>query len=324
MYKKILLGVDNSEGGFTAARRAVWLTSLSRASLTALHVYNAAQHAAAFKRLEAGLPARYQGEELLSRQRDLHGVLIQQSLALIGHSYLDVVERLCVEAKVEMQRAVVEGKRPAALAKYAGKNGFDLLLLGANGLGETKRPLLGSVCERVLRSFQGDVWIARERAGAIDKILVGLDGSPCSAVALETAAGLRNLFGWPVEALNVYDPVLHRLAFQKMVGVLSDKAQALFRAEEQQELHDETIDKGLRKLGERILAQAKQSQGGELDGRVLTGKPYEQICARAEDSGAKLIVVGRFGSHHAPGERIGSNALNIARLAPCDVLVVGA
>jgi nucleotide-binding universal stress UspA family protein len=189
--------------------------------------------------------------------------------------------------------------------------------------------VIGSVCERVARQSDRDVWVVKHvpepGEAERDTILVGVDGSPQSFGALMTAVDLARTFGKKVEAIAVYDPYLHYSVFNGIVNVLTEQAAKVFRFEEQNQLHEEIIDTGLAQIyqshlevGERMANEA----GIELKKTLLDGKPFQKIIDHARKTNPWLIVLGRIGVH-SPGEEtaLGSNTENILRAAACDVLL---
>ena len=67
--------------------------------------------------------------------------------------------------------------------------------------------------------------------------------------------------------------------FHSIAGVLSSKAQKVFRFKEQEKLHEEIIDSGLAKIYTAHLEIAKkiaEDEGVELKTTLLAGKPFEQ------------------------------------------------
>ena len=202
-------------------------------------------------------------------------------------------------------------------------------MIGALGIGRARDSVIGSVCERVARQSDRDVWVVKhvpepgepER----DTILVGVDGSPQSFGALMTAIDLARTFGKKVEAIAVYDPYLHYSVFNGIVNVLTEQAAKVFRFEEQNQLHEEIIDTGLAQIyqshlevGERMGSEA----GVAIKKTLLDGKPFQKILDHARKTNPWLIVLGRIGVHSPKDEtELGSNAENILRAAPCDVLL---
>ena len=202
-------------------------------------------------------------------------------------------------------------------------------MIGALGIGRARDSVIGSVCERVARQSDRDVWVVKhvpepgepER----DTILVGVDGSPQSFGALMTAIDLARTFGKKVEAIAVYDPYLHYSVFNGIVNVLTEQAAKVFRFEEQNQLHEEIIDTGLAQIyqshleiGERMGTEA----GVAIKKTLLDGKPFQKIIDHARKTSPWLIVLGRIGVHSPKDETaLGSNTENILRAAPCDVLL---
>ena len=205
----------------------------------------------------------------------------------------------------------------------------DLVVIGALGIGRARDSVIGSVCERVARQSDRDVWVVKHvpEAGEAerDTILVGVDGSPQSFGALMTAIDLAHTFGKKVEAIAVYDPYLHYSVFNGIVNVLTEQAAKVFRFEEQNQLHEEIIDTGLAQIyqshlevSERMASEA----GVAIKKTLLDGKPFQKIIDHARKTNPWLIVLGRIGVHSPKDEtNLGSNTENILRAAPCDVLL---
>jgi nucleotide-binding universal stress UspA family protein len=325
MYKQVLVAVDNSTWSDHAVNLAIELARAGGGSLTGNHVYAARLHDLRFRQMEAGLPERYQDEEILNRQRSIHDSLIGRGLVIISDSYLDMVEARCREVGVPFTRQMPEGRNFLELLRSA-EGGFDLVALGAYGLGKGKRTLVGSVCERVVRRLGVDTLVARQAVALTDAmILVAVDGSDCSFAAVRRAVALSKAFSARLKAVAVYDPFYHRVAFNSLAGVLSDEAAKVFRFREQEVLHDEIIDSGLMKLYQTHLDRAARlaaAEGVTMETMVLPGKPYDVLLDVVEEQKPALLIMGRVGFHHDGGPEIGSNTENVLRLAPCNLLVV--
>ncbi len=324
-YGNVMVAVDNSECSGYAEDLAVELCRATGARLTAAHVYAARLHDIRFRQLEPGLPERYQREGELLRQRRIHEDLIGRGLGIISDSYLRVLEQKCLAAGVPVEGKALEGRNYAELVKDARGNGYDLVILGAHGLGRVDRSVLGSVCERVTRLVDGDVLVARDgRPLDSGRLMVAIDGSAHSSAALKVAFGLSRLFGNPVAAVAAYDPHFHGVAFKSLAGVLSEEASRLFRFREQEILHDEIIDKGLAQVYRSYLSRAQElaaQEGLSLETQVLEGKPFDVVASLAGRMQPALLLVGRVGIHHEEGVTLGSTAENLLRFAPCNVLV---
>jgi nucleotide-binding universal stress UspA family protein len=265
----------------------------------------------------------------LERQRKIHDSLITMGLKLISDSYLDGMSRLCRESNLEFEPRMMDGKHHAEILKDLDGSQHDLVVIGALGIGRARDSVIGSVCERVARQSNRDVWVVKHvpEPGEAERetILVGVDGSPQSFGALMTAIDLARTFGKKVEAIAVYDPYLHYSVFNGIVNVLTEQAAKVFRFEEQNQLHEEIIDTGLAQIYQSHLEVAEKmanEAGVEIRKTLLDGKPFQKIIDHARKTNPFLIVLGRIGVHSPKDEiALGSNVENILRAAPCDVLL---
>ena len=329
MYKSIYVPVDNSDYSNRAVANALSLGKAYSAKLVGCHVYAAKLHDYRFRQMEYTLPEEYIDEVELERQRKIHDSLITMGLKLISDSYLDGMSRLCKESSLEFEPRMMDGKHHAEILKDVVGSHHDLVVIGALGIGRARDSVIGSVCERVARQCDRDVWVVKHvpEAGEAerDTILVGMDGSPQSFGALMTAVDLARTFGKKIEAIAVYDPYLHYSVFNGIVNVLTEQAAKVFRFEEQNQLHEEIIDTGLAQIyqshlevAERMAAEA----GVELKKTLLDGKPFQKILDHARKTTPWLIVMGRIGVHSPKDETgLGSNAENVLRASSCDVLL---
>ncbi len=286
MHKSIYLPLDNSARSLAAVDIAIAIARQSGARLTGSHVYAAKLHDRRFRQMEGGLPEPYQKEDKLVEQRDIHDDLIARGLSVISDSYLDVFDARCRAAGLAGNRVNLEGKNWRALVEDIGAGDYDLVVMGALGLGAVSYSQIGSVCERVARRIDRDLLVVRETAprernslspaplpgeggdsgsparGSISEaasasgrpsggggaIVAALDGSPQSYGGLMTALELGKALGRPVAAVAVFDPHFHYVAFDSIAKVLSTEAAKVFRFEEQEKLHEEIIDSGLAKI----------------------------------------------------------------------------
>jgi nucleotide-binding universal stress UspA family protein len=329
MYKSIYVPVDNSDHSNRAVSCALGLGKAYSAKLVGCHVYAAKLHDYRFRQMEYTLPEEYIDEVELERQRKIHDSLITMGLKLISDSYLDGMSRLCGQSGLEFEPRMMDGKHHAEILKDLAGSTHDLVVIGAVGIGRARDSVIGSVCERVARQADRDVWVVKHvpepGEAERDTILVGVDGSPQSFGALMTAIDLARTFGKQVEAIAVYDPYLHYSVFNGIVNVLTEQAAKVFRFEEQNQLHEEIIDTGLAQIyqshlevGERMANEA----GVEIKKTLLDGKPFQKIIDHARKTNPWLIVLGRIGVHSPKDETaLGSNVENILRGAPCDVLL---
>jgi nucleotide-binding universal stress UspA family protein len=329
MYKSIYVPVDNSDHSNRAVACSLALGKAFSAKLAGCHVYAAKLHDYRFRQMEYTLPEEYIDEVELERQRKIHDSLITMGLKLISDSYLDGMSKQCKASNLEFEPRMMDGKHHAEILRDLEGSDYDLVVIGALGIGRARDSVIGSVCERVARQADRDVWVIKhvpeKDEAERDTILVGIDGSPQSFGAFMTAVDLARTFGKKVETIAVYDPYLHYSVFNGIVNVLTEQAAKVFRFEEQNQLHEEIIDTGLAQIyqshlevGERMASE----MGVEIKKTLLDGKPFQKILDHARKTNPWLLVLGRIGVHSPKDERaLGSNVENILRGAPCDVLL---
>ena len=329
MYQRIYVPVDNSDFSNRAVDAALSLGKAFGAKMTGCHVYAASLHDYRFKQMEYTLPDEYLEETELERQRKIHDSLITMGLKLISESYLEGMAKRCEAEQLEFEPRMMDGKHHTELIKDISSSDYDLVVLGALGIGRVRDSQIGSVCERVTRTVHRDIWIVKHlpdgEADARDTILVGIDGSPQSFGALITSIDLAKRFGKKIEIISVYDPYLHYSVFNGIVGVLTEKAAKVFRFEEQNQLHEEIIDTGLAQIYQSHLDVAEQmakDEGIEVVKTLLDGKAFQKILDHIRKTSPWLVAIGRIGVHSPKDDTgLGSNAENLLRACPCDVLL---
>ena len=322
-YKKILVALDNSDYANFAVDATTSLAASTGAEVSGCHVYAARLHEDRFVDMESGLPEQYQEPAELERQRDIHAGLIEKGLAIIADSYTDKLAVLATERGVATRVRNREGKNWVELLKEVGEEEYDLVAMGGIGKGVVELSTIGGVAERIARGIDKDLLIMKTEK--LDgPIVVGIDGSPSSFGALKTALSLSKVFGGEVEAVAVFDPYFHQVAFRNIAGALSEEAAQIFRFEEQEKLHDEIIDDGLAKLYKAHLDTAEKvarDWGVEIKTSLIAGKAFNEMLKHVQSRAASFLVLGRFGLHKVSGSGLGTTAENVVRSATTNVLI---
>ena len=228
----------------------------------------------------------------------------------------------------ENGRIVAEDEEAAA--KVVGNSGrqYDLVAIGAHGLGRQPHSQVGGVVARALRDIEKDMLIVRD-ASPLERgrYLVCVDGSSYSYRAMRIALELAHEFSSSLFVCSAFDVEYHHVVFHNIKDVLSTQASKVFKFEEQEELHNNIIDKGLLKLCQanlkRAEVMAQEFPDVPLQTQILIGKPFQVVLQWAEEIRPSLLVLARHGSHRIEGTDLGSQAENVVRLAPCTVLLTG-
>jgi nucleotide-binding universal stress UspA family protein len=225
-------------------------------------------------------------------------------------------------------RIIAEDEDDAA--KVAGVSGrsYDLVVMGAVGMGLQPLSQIGGVTTRCLRTIEKDVLIVRDgKPLAGGRFMVCVDGSAYSYRAMRAALELAREFGGSLYVCSAFDVEYHHVVFHNIKDVLSARASKVFKFKEQEELHNNIIDKGLLKLSQANLERAKtmaaQYPDVPLETEILIGKPFQVILQWIEEVQPSLLVVSRHGAHRIEGTPIGSQAENLVRMTPCSMLLVG-
>jgi len=329
MYRSIYVPVDNSDHSNRAIQHAIQLGKVFHSKMVGSHVYAAKMHEYRFKQMEYSLPEEYLEENELERQRKIHDSLITLGLKLISESYLELMKKQCEAEGLEFEAKMMDGKHYTEIVKDVQDSKYDLVVIGAMGLGRMRDSQIGAVCDRVTREINRDIWVVKHlpepEESPRDTILVGIDGSPQSFGALMEAVKLAKSFDKKVECVGVFDPFLHYTVFNGLVGILTEKASRVFKFEEQNQLHEEIIDTGLAQIYRSHLNVSEtmaKEQGVEVTKTLLDGKVFQRVLDHVRKIEPWLLILGRIGVHSPEKETtLGSNTDNLLRLCPCDILL---
>ena len=191
----------------------------------------------------------------------------------------------------------------------------DLIVTSTHGYTGLQHALLGSTAERIVRHATRPVLVTRS-AGAdrvrpprLKKIVVPLDFSKCSEIALRYAINLARRFDARLFLLHIV-----RLDYRLMAD-----GYAMYAEEEILKMVHDTAEEEMRRL-----VAATDFGRAEFEIAIETGSAEIRISSYAREIAADIIVTsthGRTGFKHV---LIGSTAEHIVRNAECPVLVVPA
>ena len=214
--------------------------------------------------------------------------------------------------------------------KLAGSSGrdYDLLAIGAHGIGKQPYSQLGGMVSRVIRQVEKDTLIVRnDRTLAGGDWIVCVDGSSYSYKAMRHALEMAKEFGAKLHVCSAFDVEYHHAVFGNIKDILSVQASKVFKFEEQEELHNNIIDKGLLKLAQanlkRAEVMAEEFPDVEVETQILIGKPFQCILQWVEEIEPSLLILARHGGHRIDGTDMGSQADNLCRLSPTNILLIG-
>ncbi len=212
---------------------------------------------------------------------------------------------------VRVHPEVRYGQPARQLVDSAGSDG--LLVVGSRGRGSLRGVLLGSVGQQCAQHARGPVVVVRheEPTGAAPReqetagrVVVGVDGSPGSAAALQFAEEEARLRGGELHVVHAWVDTVSGYGgppWAVPVTTLQEQADTTLR---------ESLQEAWRHGSPGVQVRAETVEGVDWD--VLT-----RVAA-----GADLLVVGSRGRGGWSGLLLGSVGLHAVTDAPCPVAVV--
>lgn len=177
-----------------------------------------------------------------------------------------------------------------------------MVVVGSRGRGGFSSLLLGSVSQRVAATAASSVVVVRGDDSDDGKVVVGVDGSPSSRVALHWAAEAARVRDCPLRVVMAWTYLLP----QGEHG--SEPFQATY-----------TEADAWRVLGAIVDDELGTDPKVEVDLQAVCDLPARALIEHAE--GAALLVVGPHGLTRHPRLDLGSAALQVLHHAPCPVAV---
>jgi nucleotide-binding universal stress UspA family protein len=132
-------------------------------------------------------------------------------------------------------------------------------------------------------------------------ILVPIDFSEQSLIALSQSYNLARLTMADITLINVIDDAFHIPFFSKT--------------------ENQSIEKKIQKQLDKLATETAEKAGIKINTMVVKGKVYEEIQKAAKKLKTSFIVMGTTGSVGLK-KFIGSNALRVIREAPCPVITI--
>ena len=290
--RKILYPTDFSEPSQQAFAAAVFLAERYGAELHMLHVL--ALHAADPADPEHTLPGVDEVYEQLSSAADAR-------MRAAGETHASTIE---------LHQSQVRGISAAAgILEYAEQNDIDIIVMGTHGRRGLRRFIMGSVAEEVVRLAGCPVLTTRAEEGAttlerFDHILVPIDFSEYSRVALDNAARLAADYGAHISLLHVVEEVVYPDFYYPVSAAGTIQVETL------------------REEAQRRLDEMRSRLGPDTTTHVSIGRAAQEIAQFATDHDTDLIVIATHGLTGVESALLGSVAGRVTRMAPCSVLSI--
>lgn len=196
--------------------------------------------------------------------------------------------------------AALTEERPARALTQASA-GVPLVVVGSRGRGGFSSLALGSVSQHVAAHGSSNVVVIRGVADPDGEVVVGVDGSEPSRVAL----------AWAAEEAQLRNRTLRAVMAWSWLVPVGEHGRVPFHAEWGQEEADEAL--------RAIVADVLGSDPGlDIELEAVCGLPAVTLIERGE--GAALLVVGPRA--RSMGTPLGSIALQMLHHAPCPLAIV--
>lgn len=150
----------------------------------------------------------------------------------------------------------------------------------------------------------------KEAHSMYTRILVPLDGSETARLALEHAVALARMSGGTIVLLNVVEEMKHSNGFERPMVYIQEVHPRFLAAG--QALLDEAAQE-LRRDGRQVETVLVESKGERVS--VL-------IALQSEANDCDLVVLGTHGRRGVERMLLGSDAEQVARIAPVPVMLV--
>jgi nucleotide-binding universal stress UspA family protein len=162
--------------------------------------------------------------------------------------------------------------------------GYDAVILRRRGMGTIKSITLGSVSTKLLSKFPDVPILLAGRRPHNKKLLIAVDGSPSSTLAVDFVSKHFGLYDYAVELFHVI----------RGVGTVNPMSPDYIPAEVLTMIQEEVMRK-IEQLKQRLIKAGFNEN--KVSGKVLNGAESraEEIVREAESGDFGTIIIGRRG-----------------------------
>ncbi|QDX82702.1 hypothetical protein B9N43_16535 [Denitratisoma sp. DHT3] len=287
-FKSILAATDFSDDARRAVDRAASLAVEQGGELELLHVMSG--------------PSLKSLRELFQLMPDAEAKLVEDAQATLNElaSTARLLTGTGVAATVKVGHVLDE--------ILAASRQRELLVLGGKGSNPLRDLILGTTAERLLNKCRQPVLVVKQaRRGPYQRVLVPVDFSPHSAIALARAIAIA-----PTAEITLVHAFEALFEGKLWLAGVSDDDLRRYRNQARQ--------KALASIDAMIQGCGRDSD--RIYRTVERGSPAPVILAKEAEFDADLIVVGKHGQLLAEELLLGSVTRHVLADSKCDVLVV--
>jgi nucleotide-binding universal stress UspA family protein len=287
--ERILVPTDLSTCANEAFRHAAFLADWHDAELHLINVV--ARHMHTYETMVEDFPFDDAGLQALLQPDD-------------EEQHLPAPDELAIE------QVQIEHASPAvAVQNYADEHDFDLTVMGTHGRRGAQRLLIGSVAEDVVRTVQCPTLTIRAEAAvppgqAVRRILVPMDFSASSRLALDHAKELAMTYGAEIHLLHVVEEIALPGAYgmEPISFAVPDIIQS--------------SEKALAKIAEDDIGYE------HIQIQARAGYPSTTILDYIDENDVDLVTIATHGRTGLDRLLLGSVAEKVVRRAACPVFTV--
>lgn len=289
VHGSVVVAVDGSEAAAAALDWAVRQAALEGRPLSVVHA--------------CGVPGAMQDfEDVVANERGLKSV--GRSIAREA-----VRDARLTDPTIGVESVVTMGHPETVLVEAS--ESADLLVVGARGRGTVASALLGSVSATVARESHCPVVVVREFDEPPEgedhrPVVVGVDGTPASAAAVELAFRMASVRRAPLTLLHATWDLREQASSVLDVRTFAEKVNL---SEEEERLVAETVAGLCEKYPDVAVTETYRR-----------GEPVRRLVEASHD--ASLLVVGSRGRSLLATTLLGSVSRGVAERAYCPVAVV--
>lgn len=272
----IVVGVDESE---TSRKMALWAADLAQR----MHAPLVLAHAVV-------VPAYYSVDVLAPTEVPLFSSESAGAMKL-----LDGMKSALSEKFPDVKVSTWSNFAPADLALLAWSRQAQMIVVGAHHKISVESLIVGSTTARVVNHSECPVavWRGEPFDGPV---VVGVDGSPLSNLAVEHAFEMASRYNTDLRAVHAWDPGV-LIPDERDVGSAAEDAV----------------------LSESLAGWSEKYPDVEVTKVVVAAPPEEALQRQALD--ARLVVVGSHARSRASSLLLGSTSRYLLSHSPCPVLV---
>ncbi|HSK86304.1 MAG TPA: universal stress protein [Rubrobacter sp.] len=299
--KRMVVGIEASEGAASALRAAA---DLSKRTGSELHLVHAWQEYP----LRLGRPRSAFSARAVEEHDDPY---LRKAEQLVKRQARHLRQEGAEVAGGHLRR----GRPAEEICKLAEEAGADLVVVGSRGLGTVKRLLVGSVSEEVVGTAPCPVLVVRG-PWPPSRIVVGDDSSEQARQAGALAASIGRLFGASGQVVCAV-PILPVRGGRRLLALYP----RAYDAEARVPGHD--VVARVEEVLEGRTAELEDVLGARPESRVVVGDAAAVIRNVARTAGkSTLVALGSRGLGSAKRAALGGVSTGVLRAVEGPVLVV--